>query len=145
MVFIEHNIPSSKNSKVAISKGVFHSKTVSKWLRDQGILHYSVSKKEVKFYKTKRCIFPVSELKEMISKHIDSGVDGPIKIGVHFVRSSKTKFDFHNICQILFDLMVAFDVIDDDNMDCVIPFPMQIDSKWYSVNKEKPGAWISIL
>ena len=41
--------------------------------------------------------------------------------------------------------MVAFQIIEDDNMDCVLPFPMQIDGKWYSVDKDSPGAYISIL
>ena len=147
MVFISGSIPSSKNSKVATSNGVFHSKTVAKFLREQGILHYSASRKEVTYYKTKPCVFPVNELKLIILKEkIRSDIPpGPIKIGVHFVRETKAKFDFHNICQILFDLMVAFDIIEDDNMDCVLPFPMEIDDKWYSVDKNKPGVWIAVM
>lgn len=140
MVFIKGSIPSSKNSKVATGRGVFHSKTVAKFLREMGIQHYSVSKKEVTYYKTRPCVFPVLELSSLLKEGVY-----PIKVGVHFVRQSKSKFDFHNICQILFDLMVAFDIIDDDNMDCVLPFPMQIDDKWYSVDKENPGCYIAIL
>jgi hypothetical protein len=142
MVFIHGSIPSSKNSKVATSKGVFHSKTVGKFLREMGIQHYSVSKKEITYYKTRPCLFPVEELKSILKTNTNQV---PLKIGVHFIRQSKAKFDFHNICQIIFDLMVAFNIIDDDNMDCILPFPMQIDDKWYSVDKENPGAWIAIL
>ena len=142
MVFISGSIPSSKNSKVATSKGVFHSKTVGKFLREQGIQHYSVSKKEITYYKTRPCIFPVERLSQLLSA---SHGERPVKIGVHFVRQTKAKFDFHNICQILFDLMVAFDIIEDDNMDCILPFPMEIDGKWYSVDKNKPGAWIAVI
>lgn len=138
-VFIQFNTPSSKNSKVATARGVFHSKTVGQYLRDMGIQHYSVSKKEIKYYKTRPCIFPVEELKQLFKD-----VEFPAKIGIHFVRKTKAKFDFHNISQILFDLMVAFDVIPDDNMEYVLPFPVQMDDKWYSVNKEEPGAWITI-
>jgi hypothetical protein len=146
MVFVNGSIPSSKNSKVATSKGVFHSKTVGKFLREQGIQHYSVSKKQITYYKTRPCVFPVKELKDLISGSSKIGSEGgPIKIGVHFIRQTKAKFDFHNICQILFDLMVAFDIIEDDNMDCILPFPMQIDGKWYSVDKDNPGAYISII
>ena len=144
-VFISGNIPSSKNSKVATSKGVFHSKTVTKWLREQGIQHYSASKKEVTLYKTKPCVFPVKELKELVHLYGQSRTGYPVKFGIHFVRQTKAKFDFHNICQILFDLMVAFDIIEDDNMDCILPFPMQIDGAWYSVDKNNPGAYITIL
>ena len=144
MVFITGNIPSSKNSKVATSKGVFHSKTVTKWLREQGIQSYSASRKELTGYKTRPILFPVQQLKELIS--INYSEDGlPLKIGIHFVRQSKAKFDFHNICQVIFDVMVAAGIIEDDNMDCILPFPMQIDGKWYSVDKNNPGCWITIL
>lgn len=139
MVFIKGQIPSSKNSKVATSKGVFHSKTVTKWLREQGIQHYSVSKKQVTLYKTKPCIFPVNDLKELFKD-----VQYPYEVGLHFVRNSKTKFDFHNISQIVFDLMVAFDIIEDDNMDCIIPYVHRIDNKYYSINKDNPGVWIIV-
>ena len=144
-VFISGNIPSSKNSKVATSKGVFHSKTVTKWLREQGIQHYSASKKEVTLYKTRPCVFPVKELRSMLASSESSQQKMPIRLGIHFVRQTKAKFDFHNICQILFDLMVAFDIIEDDNIDCILPFPMQIDGSWYSVDKNNPGAYIAIL
>lgn len=142
MVFIKGNIPSSKNSKVATKTGVFHSKTVGKFLRDQGIQRYSVSKRQIAYYKTKPCVFPVKELSQLFST---SNSGNPVKIGIHFVRQTKAKFDFHNICQIIFDLMVAFSIIEDDNMDCILPFPMQIDGKWYSIDKENPGCYIAIL
>ena len=142
MVFIQGNIPSSKNSKVATSRGVFHSKTVGKFLREQGIQHYSVSKKEITYYKTRPCVFPVEQLSQLLSA---SHGTKPVKIGIHFVRQTKAKFDFHNICQIIFDLMVAFSIIEDDNMDCILPFPMQMNGNWYSVDKLNPGAYITIL
>ena len=144
-VFVSGSIPSSKNSKVATSKGVFHSKTVTKWLREQGIQHYSASKKEVALYKTKPCVFPAMELRSMLASSESSQQKMPIKLGIHFVRQTKAKFDFHNICQILFDLMVAFCIIEDDNMDCILPFPMQMNGAWYSVDKNNPGAYIAIL
>ena len=139
MIFIPGSIPSSKNSKIATAKGVFHSKTVAKWLREIGILHYSTGKKEVDFYKTKKCSFPFDDLKNMFKD-----VGYPCEIGLHFVRKTKTKFDFHNISQIIFDIMVAGDVIPDDNIDFVIPFVLKIDNKWYSIDKENPGVWIDI-
>ena len=142
MVFIKGNIPSSKNSKVATKTGVFHSKTVAKFLRDQGIMHYSAGRKDVTYYKTKPCIFPVEQLSQLLSA---SHGERPVKIGVHFVRSNKTRFDFHNLVQVIFDLMVAFDIIEDDNMDCLLPFPMQMNGKWYSIDKENPGCYIAIL
>ena len=146
MVFISGSIPSSKNSKMATSKGVFHSKTVAKFLREMGIQHYSVSRKEITYYKTRPCVFPVAQLKVLIQYNTElQSKSLPIKLGVHFVRNTKARFDFHNICQIVFDLLVAFDIIEDDNMDCILPFPMEIDGKWYSVDKNNPGCYISIL
>lgn len=87
-------------------------------------------------------MFPVEELSRLLSANHG---EKPVKIGIHFVRQTKSKFDFHNICQILFDLMVAFDIIEDDNIDCILPFPMEIDGKWYSVDKNNPGAWIAVM
>ena len=139
-VFIPFNTPSSKNSKVATSKGVFHSKTTGKYLSNLGVQSYSASRKEFKLYKTKPLMFPMKELKELFE-----GVSYPCKIGVHFVRDKRNKFDFHNLVQVIFDLMVAFDIIEDDNMDCILPFPMQMNGNWYSVDKLNPGAYIAIL
>ena len=139
-IFIPLNTPSSKNSKIATSKGVFHSKATSKYLSELGIQSYSSSRKEVKLYKTKPLIFPKSELLELF-RHTKY----PCKIGIHFVRNKKNRFDFHNLVQVIFDLMVAFSIIEDDNMDCILPFPMQIDGKWYSIDKENPGCYIAIL
>ena len=140
MVFVKGNIPSSKNSKVATSKGVFHSKTVTKWLREQGIQHYSVSKKEVTLYKTRPCVFPVKELKELFKD-----VEYPCEVGLHFVRQTKSRFDLINIAQIIMDLMVAFGIIEDDDISHVVPRNVWINGQPSSVNKTNPGVFILIL
>lgn len=142
MVFIPFNTPSSKNSKIATSKGVFCSKTVKKYLSDLGIVSYNTAKKEVKFYKTKPCLFPVVDMKRMFEC---ARKNTPVQLGFHFVRGTKHKFDFHNLCQVILDLLVAFDIIDDDNMDCVIPFPMKLGDDWYTIDKDNPGVYITIL
>ena len=140
MVFVQFNTPSLKNSKIATSRGVFASKTVMKYLRAHGIQHYSSSKKEITRYKTIPMIFPIDELRELFST-----AEYPIKIGFHFVRDSKRTFDFNNSTQILLDLFTAFDIIEDDSMQYVLPFPMEIDGSYYTINKENPGCWIDIL
>ncbi len=139
-IFIPYNTPSSKNSKIATSKGIFHSKTVTKYLRKLGIQHFSPSKKVVKDYKTRenifRCIFE------------DEGWIKPsecIILGFHFVRGTKHKWDFHNLVQLPLDLLTAHDFIEDDNMDWIIPIPYKKDNKWYSYSKEYPGVYIKIL
>ena len=140
MIWIPYNVPSSKNSKVKTSKGLFNSPVVSNYLRKLGIKSYSSRKKEVVLFKTTSLLFPVEELNTLFKN-----VDKPLIIGFHFVRDSKRKFDFHNIVQVVLDLLTASDFIIDDNMDCVIPFALKIESKFYSVNKEQSGVWIKII
>lgn len=139
-VFIPGSVPSSKNSKVATKTGLFHSKSVGKYLRSLGIMSYSVSKRMVTGYKTIPSTYPIEDLTDLFKDSVS-----PVKVGLHFVRKDKKQFDFHNISQIIFDLMVAHGIIDDDNMDCVLPFPYQINDRWYSVDKENPGVYVSIL
>lgn len=137
-IFVPFNTPSSKNSKIATSKGVFHSKTVMSYLRNLGIQHYSGSKKTVTEYKTKPNLF------RLAFKDWEKPTEF-IKLGLHFIRDSKRDADFTNICQIIFDLMVAHDFIEDDSMRYVLPFPLEIDGKYFSFNKDNPGVVIKIL
>lgn len=141
LIFIPFNVPSSKNSRINTSRGSFSSKTVKSYLNKLGIQSYSSSKKLVKGYVNKSNL--IEELREQFNKQIE-GKELPLEIGFHFVRDSKRKFDFHNIVQVILDLLTAHDIIEDDNMDCVIPFALKLDHKWYSVDKEIPGVWIKI-
>lgn len=136
MVFIKHNVPSSKNSKI---NGKFFSKTVQKYLKTYGIKSFSSSRKTVETYKTKPMTFPVDDLKRLLENR-----DYPIVLGFHFVRGTRHKFDFGNVCQILLDLFTAFNIIDDDNMDCIVPMPFKIEDRWYSYDKDNPGVYIKI-
>ena len=136
-VFIKYNTPSSKNSKI---NGKFFSKTVQKYLRNHGIKSFSSRKKTVEKYTTIPMTFPVEELKELFKNK-----EYPIIIGFHFVRDSKRQWDFVNIVQIILDLFTAFDIIEDDSIDYIIPMPFKIENKWYSINKENPGVIIKIL
>jgi len=145
-IFIKHNIPSSKNSRVNTSKGSFHSKTVMKFLRELGIQHYSVRDKIVKGYARRPNEFESyrEDFMHMVND-INKSPNEPLKIGFHFVRGSKHKADFHNLVQIVADLMVAHNFIEDDNMECFLPFPLKIYETYWSYNKENPGVWIEIL
>ena len=58
-VFIPFNTPSSKNSKIATSRGVFHSKLVRAYLKNIGIKEYSVTKRTIKYEKGASNAFPV--------------------------------------------------------------------------------------
>ena len=142
LIFIPGNVPSSKNSRINTKHGSFASKTVKSYLNSLGIQSYSSSKKLVKGYVNKPNL--IESLREDFLKQT-SGKELPLEIGFHFIRDSKRKFDFHNIVQVVLDLLTAHDIIIDDNMDCVIPFALKIESKFYSVNKEQSGVWIKII
>lgn len=139
-LFIEGNVPSLKNSKIKTSKGIFSSKTVTNYIRSFGIQSYSASRKQVKGYVNKQNEF----LK--IKPYFEENIKGfPIKVGFHFVRKSKHKYDFNNANQIIADLMTAHDIIEDDDTTVFLPFPLEIDGKYDSYSKENPGVFIKIL
>lgn len=142
LIWIEGNVPSSKNSKIKTSRGIFHSKTVKKYLQNLGVQNYSVSKKKVLGYKTRPNKFEV--LREDFKNAIGDK-KYPLKIGFHFVRGTRHKCDFHNIVQIIADLIVAHDFIEDDNMEYFLPFPMKRRGKYLSYDKDNPGVFIKIL
>ena len=140
MIWIPYNVPSSKNSKVKTSKGLFNSPVVSNYLRKLGIKSYSSRKKEVVLFKTTSLLFPVEELNTLFKD-----VDKPLIIGFHFVRDSKRKADFHNLVQLPLDLMTSFGIINDDNMDESFAVPLLIDNKFYSINKDFPGVYVDLI
>ena len=139
-VFIPGNVPSLKNSKIKTSKGIFPSKTVQKYLRSLGIKSFSSSRKTVKFYKTFPMTFPLDELKMLFKD-----AEYPIIIGLHFYRATKHSFDFNNANQIILDLFTAFDIIEDDNSDFVIPLTIKLNDKWYTYDKENPGVEVFLV
>jgi len=141
-IWIAGNVPSSKNSKINTSRGSFHSKTVKKYLQHLGVQTYSVRKQTVLGYKTRPNDFEA--LRESFKEAIGEK-KYPLKVGFHFVRGTKHKCDFHNVVQIIADLMVAHKFITDDNMDCFLPFPLKYKGSYHSYDKENPGVMIKIL
>jgi hypothetical protein len=141
IIFLPFNVPSLKNSKIKTARGIFPSKTVKKYLSNLGIQKYSVSKKIVQGYVNR------PNTLELLREQFEAVLEGktpPFKIGLHFVRDSKRKFDFHNACQIVADLLVAHDIIEDDNMDYFLPYPLEINNQYYTVDKENCGVYIQI-
>jgi hypothetical protein len=136
MIFIPNNVPSSKNSK--INHNIL-SKTVQKYLRSFGIQRYSAKRREVIGYKTIPMTFPEEEVREFFS-----GIEYPIVLKLHFVRKDRRAADFINLIQILMDLFQAFDIIPDDDMRHIFVAPLEIDGKYYSVDKENPGVYLEI-
>lgn len=140
-VFLPGNVPSLKNSRIKTARGVFHSKQVRQYLSFLGIKKYSLRKKEVEKMKTRPNLFDkhCRPLEEVTKKG-----NYPYIFKLHFIRDSRRKFDFHNASHIIFDLLQAHGIIEDDNMDCCLPFPLKIDGKWYSVDKENAGIIIEV-
>jgi hypothetical protein len=119
-IWINGNVPSSKNSKVITKSGfIVHSK--------QCQTYYKASKQE---WLDNREIFL-----DMITD-----VDLPIKVAIKFVRQSKHKFDYVNPAQTILDLMVKYQWIEDDNADIIIPV-----FEPYKYSKEKPGVYIKLI
>lgn len=143
LIWISGNVPSLKNSKVKTSQGIFSSKTVKKYLANLGIQRYSSSRKEVIGYKTRPNIFQEQIVPQIIE--LLKNKKPPFEIGFHFVRGTKHKFDFNNANQLIADLIVAHNVLEDDNMDHFIPFALKIDGKFYNIDKENPGVYIKII
>lgn len=137
-IFIAGQIPSLKNSK---AMGKFPSKTVKKWLRTFGISSYNSRRKEVNFFKTIPKIYNFKELCSPIEKYKKY----PIKLGFHFVRKTKAEWDFNNCNHILTDLMTAFDILPDDSVQYILPFPLEIDGEYWSYDKDNPGVILRII
>jgi len=123
---INGNVPSSKNSRIFNYKlkKSFHSKTTQKFVKSS----------ESEFIEQKEKFLSLIKNKSK-----------PFKIGLHFIRDSKRKWDFINMCQIIFDLMVKNNWIDDDNTNEIVPFPVEIDNEYYTVDKNLAGVLITIL
>lgn len=119
MIFIPGNVPSSKNSRQWTGKYLISSKATRQYIKDTGYLWISGKPKFLKMIK---------------------GKEKPYKVVLGFVRGTRHKFDYHNACQIVFDLMTECNYIDDDNADEVIPV-----FEPYQYNKDNPGVYISVL
>lgn len=138
-IFIPFNTPSLKNSKMYTKNGVFPSPSVKKYLQKIGVQKYNVSKGTHVNYKTRPNLFDkaVEPMKDLLANR-----KPPYVISLFFIRNSKRKFDWINAAQIICDLLTAHGVIEDDNMDYLIPIPTQVAGSWYTVDTERPGCII---
>ena len=117
-IFINDNVPSSKNGKRWTGKYLIHSKTTMRYIKD--------SKEEYLKY-----TYP---FKEFIKRF-----NTPYIIHFKFYRKSRRKFDYVNPLQTVQDLMVRYQWLEDDSSDHLLPM---FDT--YEYNKEKPGVLITI-
>lgn len=138
LLFLPGNVPSLKNSRGVGSFGQsFNSKSVQKYIRSFGIMSYSSKHKTVKLVNKKS--------ENLFAKYFEGvSFSNPLKIGFHFVRGTKHKFDFTNMVQIIADLFTAHGFIEDDNMDCFLPYPLEKENRYYSFDKNNPGVWLEL-
>ena len=138
MIFIAGNTPSLKNGRV---KGIYHPKTVTKYLRSLNIQKFSSTKKYVKGYRDPNR--PNLFLEQVGDFFKD--IQYPVVIATHFIRRTRHIFDIINAQQILFDLFTAHNLILDDNAKYIIPASFKINGKWFSIDKQNPGVWLTKL
>ena len=123
-IFIEGNVPSSKNSKQWTGKFLVSSASVARW------------KKETKPF--------WEENKETFLKMV-SDKSKPYLIGFHFVRKTRAKYDFVNPVQTIQDEMKNHGWIIDDNITEMVPIPVAMNGSYWSVDPENPGVFITVL
>ena len=155
MIFIKGSVPSLKNSKVKTSRGIFHSPTVSKYIRSLGIQHFNSRKKEVKGYVDPNKPNVIEGLRKEFEAMLE-GKSDPIFIGYHHIRKTHALFDFSNSVELIQDLLTSHDIIMDDNVKYVFPIPMTINGElpnednlrienWYTVDKVRHGVWLKFF
>lgn len=126
MIFIKGNTPSSKNGRV------FNTKRLRSFDSPQTAKYKKASKQDY------------LDNKEAFLKKLE-GKSQPYKVGLHFVRESRRKYDWVNPVQTVQDFMVANGWIEDDNTSIMFPFPLEIDGVYTTYDKENPGVYIEVL
>jgi hypothetical protein len=123
--FITYNVPSKKNSRINF---VRNGKQIS--------LPSANHKKYKDVTKMQYNIFGI-EFRKAIEHY---GLKPPFRVEFTFVRGSKHRTDFTNVCQTVEDLMVENKWIEDDDMNTLIPSFMPRED-----DKNNPGVKIKLL
>lgn len=119
MIFLPHNVPSSKNGKRWTGRYMVWSKVSERY------------RKETKGY---FLLFKEDFLREV------EGLPKPYHIKFTFVRDSRRKFDYPNPLQTIMDLMVENRWLEDDNADEILPIFGE-----YKYSKLDPGVFIEVI
>lgn len=122
--FIPGHVPSSKNSRVLTQQGLFiASKAVQKYRKN--------SKEDWR-----------SLAKEFRQRVKDK--EAPIKIGFHFVRKTRHKYDWVNPLQTVLDEMVKHHWVSDDNIEVIIPVPFTRSGSYTTYDPKTAGVHIRV-
>lgn len=131
LLYIPGHVPSFKNSKRIITSKNKLGK----------IKRSLIASKAWSNYEKNYRIFYKARTKGMF-KHLFKGESYPLKVGFFFIRKTKQKFDFHNICAGVLDLMQHEEWIPEDDIEHIVPFPFIIDESWHFVDKKFQGLLI---
>lgn len=115
-IFINGNVPSSKNSRRNFKGKSLPSKATVRWRL----------KTAIEWKRNKKAFLKMIE-----------GRNKPYHIHFGFVRGTKHHFDYLNPAQTIQDEMVRYGWLDDDDADNIIPYFQP-----YEYSKEKPGVYI---
>ncbi len=69
----------------------------------------------------------------------------PLRVGFHFIRKTRHKYDWPNPLQTVLDEMVRYGWIEDDNIDVIVPYPLKVKGQYTTVDKDNPGVIIKVL
>ena len=123
ILFCRENVPSSKNGRRWTGKYFIPSKATVKW------------RKSTEWW--------WKENKELFIEKVKNKTK-PLKIGLHFVRGSRHKYDWVNPVQTIQDEMVSHGWIEDDDLTNMIPVPFKMEKQYTTYNKEKPGFYMKL-
>lgn len=124
-LFIPGDVRSKKNSKQ-----IFINKKTGK--------PFITSSEQVKEYMRNTQNY-YANLRRMFLSELE-GKEKPYLIEFHFVFSGKQNRDYGNLCQLPLDMMIEHGLLEDDNMDTVLPV-----YKPYSIDRYNPGLYIRLL
>lgn len=125
LFFIPGAVPSSKNSRILTKSGLFIASKATQQYRRRSAAYWKKYKEEF--------------------KKLLKGDNKPYIIGMHFVRATRHRWDFINPAQTIQDEMSKAGWIEDDNVGEILPVPLSINGKYWSMDKSKPGVYIAVL
>lgn len=124
MLFCPTSVPSSKNGRRWTGRRFLPSKATVKWREETEWWWIENKDKFLELIKNK---------------------EKPYKIGLHFVRGTRHKYDWVNPVQTVQDEMAKHGWIDDDNVLEMLPFPLKLEDEYSTYNKEEPGFFLKII
>lgn len=146
-IFIPYNVPSSKNSKrITWLFKPMKGNVVATMSTKNGRKSVTPTIQE-----SKACVDYRSVTKNYwvayssLFKKLIKDKEPPYVIEFTLIRSSKRRWDFHNIIQLTCDLMQEYGWIEDDDIKNILPVPPLPPKKSHHIDKLNAGIEIRVL